>query len=197
MSGARVCAAVAVAAVVLSACGSSAPRPRVQAVTATTAQAGHGMKLFSAPGMAVRFDFPAGFTLRIARSSRISGNTSRASEGAVGISRFDLLIVSRFPHRPIAVTASNIARLKPQFDAAVSSVLGLHVVSKVGTLAGRPALMFPASTVSALPVRAMSRIVNVFVGDDEYELNCQYTPAHAAAIETACDEMLATLRVSG
>jgi hypothetical protein len=45
-----------------------------------------------------------------------------------------------------------------------------------------------------LPLKATSRITEVFVGHDEYELNCQYTPKAAARINAACDQMLATLR---
>ena len=36
----------------------------------------------------------------------------------------------------------------------------------------------------------------VFVDDDQYELNCQYTPKAAARLKSACDQMLATLRAS-
>ena len=36
-------------------------------------------------------------------------------------------------------------------------------------------------------------ITNVFVGDDEYELNCQYTPKGAGTITAACNQMLSTL----
>jgi hypothetical protein len=91
------------------------------------------------------------------------------------------------------VTAENIARLKPQFDQAVSSALGRKLSASVGTLGGQPSLSYPAAPVVGLPTRATSRITNVFVGDDEYELNCQYTPRAAASITAACDEMLRTL----
>jgi hypothetical protein len=196
-SGPALAAAVA-ASLALAACGSSQrPRPKVTPVTATTLSAGHGRKTFSAPGMALHFTFPAAFGLRIARSTRVAGNVSQASQAAVGINRFDLLIVSRFPHRPISVTARNIARLRPQFDFAVSQALGHRVASTVTTVAGLPALTYPPAPVAGLPVKVMSRIVDVFVGSDEYELNCQYTPEQSATITSACGEMLATLRVTG
>ena len=176
-------------------CGSS--HPKIKALTASTQSAGPGRKLFSAPGMALHFTFPARFTLRIARSRRVAGNTSQGSQAAVGISRYDLLIVSRFPHRPIPVTTQNIARLKQQFDSAVSVALGHTVSSTVVSIAGHPALSYPAAPVAGLPVKAQSRIVDLFVADDEYELNCQYTPAQASIITAACSEMLSTLRVAG
>ena len=107
-----------------------------------------------------------------------------------------MLIVSRFPHRPIPVNARNVARLAPQFDLAVSRALGTRVRSSVATVAGRPALVYPPAAVTGLPTRAFSRIVDVFVADDEYELNCQYRPALASSMTAACNEMLATLKVA-
>ena len=101
--------------------------------------------------------------------------------------------MTRFPKRPIPVTARNINKLKPQFDAAVSSALGRSLSSKIGTVGGLPALTYPPAPVVGLPTRASSRITNVFFDDDEYELNCQYTPRAAATITAACDEMLSTL----
>ncbi len=181
------------AALAVSACGSS---HAIKALTATTRSVSPGHKLFSASGMALHFMFPASFTLRIARSKRVAGNTSQASQAAVGISRYDLLIVSRFPHRPIPVTPRNIGRLRPQFDAAVTSALGHKVTSSVVTLAGLPALAYPPTSVVGLPVKVTSRITDVFVADDEYELNCQYTPARAKEILAACYEMVTTLSAS-
>lgn len=190
-------AVAAAALVALSACGNS----QLEGTTARSATSrGHPsageQKTFRAPGMAIRFKFPPAFALKVARSERVAGNTSRASQAAVGVGRYDLLIVSRFPKRPIPVTASNLQRLRPQFDRAVSAALGHTVTSTVTTVGGLPALAYPPAPVSGLPVDAASRITEVFVGDDEYELNCQYTPRGAARVQAACDEMLATLSVT-
>ena len=180
------------AALAVGACGSS--HHSVSNVTPTAPGSGPGQKSFSAPGMAIHFRFPATFrTVQLAPSKRIAGNTGQASHAAIGTGPFDLLIVTRFPKRPIPVTAQNITKLKPQFDAAVSSALGRKLSSKIGTVGGLPALSYPAAPVAGLPTAASSRITNVFFGDDQYELNCQYTPKAAATITAACDEMLSTL----
>jgi hypothetical protein len=176
------------AALAVGACGSSAHS------TSTPLKPGPTEKNFSAPGMAIHFRFPASFhQVQLAQSKRIAGNTGRASHAAVGTGPFDLLIVTRFPKRPIPVTAQNIARLKPQFDQAVSSALGRKMSASIGTLGGLPALSYPPAPVEGLPTRAVSRITNVFVADDQYELNCQYTPRAAATITAACNQMLRTL----
>jgi hypothetical protein len=177
------------AAIAFGGCGSSS-----HSSTTTAAKSGPALKSFSAPGMAIHFRFPAAFhEVQLAQSKRIAGNTGRASHAAIGTGPFDLLIVTRFPKRPIPVTAENISRLKPQFDAAVSSALGRRLSSTIATLGGLPALAYPPAPVVGLPTRATSRITNVFVADDQYELNCQYTPRAAATITAACDEMLRTL----
>jgi hypothetical protein len=129
----------------------------------------------------------------LAQSKRIAGNTGLASHAAVGSGPYDLLIVTKFPKRPVPVTSSNISQLKSAFDAAASSALGRRLSSTVTTVGGLPALSFPAAPVEGLPTHATSRITNVFYGDDEYELNCQYTPNGAATITAACNQMLSTL----
>jgi hypothetical protein len=132
--------------------------------------------------------------MRLAPSKRVAGNAAQASHAAVGTGIYDLLIVTRFPHRPTPVTAQNLSRLKPQFDRAMSAALDRSIAAAIGTLGGLPALSYPPAPVVGLPVKATSRITEVFVGDDEYELNCQYTPKAATTIDAACDQMLATLR---
>jgi hypothetical protein len=182
-----------VAAFAVAACGSSSHSTSgVKTTNGTTV--GSGQSTFSAPGMAIHFRFPSSFhQVRLAQSKRIAGNTGRASHAAVGTGPFDLLIVTRFPKRPIPVTPKNINRLKTQFDAAVSSALGRRMSGSIGALGGLPALSYPPAPVVGLPTRATSRITNVFLADDEYELNCQYTPRAAATITAACNEMLRTL----
>jgi hypothetical protein len=180
------------AALAMAACGSS--HHSVGNVNATGTPAGTGSKMFGAPGMAIHFRFPSSFhSVQLAQSKRIAGNTGQASHAAVGNGPFDLLIVTRFPKRPIPVTAHNINELKPQFDEAVSSALGRKMSSTVGTYGALPALSYPPAPVVGLPTKATSRITNVFVADDEYELNCQYTPKAAVTITAACDQMLSTL----
>jgi hypothetical protein len=153
-----------------------------------------GVRTFSAPGMSVHFQYPAQFrAVALAPSRRTAGRTSRATHSAVAIGDYDLLIVSRYPGLKYPVTARNIAVVKPQFDSVISRVLARKMSGKVGTAGGLPAIFWPREPVVGLPVKASVMIVNVFVGKDEYELQCQATPAHLATIEAACHQMLATL----
>ncbi|HUA05598.1 MAG TPA: hypothetical protein VMB27_16950 [Solirubrobacteraceae bacterium] len=157
-------------------------------------KAANGQMTFSAPGMAIHFQYPAQFhAVALAPSRRIAGSTSRATHSAIAIGDYDLLIVSRYPGLKYPVTSANIGAVKPQFDAVLSKVLGRKIRGTVGAAGGLPAIFWPREPVVGLPVKASVMIVNVFLGKDEYELQCQATPAHLATVEAACQEMLATL----
>jgi hypothetical protein len=178
-------------------CG-GASHSAISTATVTGGGSGLAVKTFSAAGIALHFTFPASLrTMQLAQSKRVAGNAARATHAAVGTGNYDLLIVTRFPRRPIPVTARNLHALKPQFDRAMSAALGQPIAAATGTVGGLPALSYPPAAVEGLPVKATSRITEVFVGDDEYELNCQYTAKGAPTITAACNQMLATLRTGG
>ena len=153
----------------------------------------NGQQTFSAPGMAIRFRYPAAFhSVALAPSRRTAGSNTRSTRSAIALGNYDLLIVSRYPGLKYAVTTKNLAAVKPQFDRVIAQVLGRHVSGRVGKAGGLPAIFWPREPVAGLPVKASVMIVNAFVGKDEYELQCQATPQHLSAIEAACSEMIAT-----
>ena len=186
-------AAALLAALAVSACGSS--HHSITNVAPTATASGPGEKSFSAPGMAIHFRFPASFrTVPLAPSKRVAGNTGHASHAAIG-------------HRPVrpadrdpvpeAAGAGHFAEHRPA-EAAVrlprsAPRSGASSPRRSVTIGGLPALSYPPAPVVGLPTPASSRITNVFFGDDQYELNCQYTPKAATTITAACDEMLSTL----
>ena len=198
MTPAMIAAALLAAAFALAGCsGSVRPGRHTTTSTATVAPAPAPPSgvTFAVPGIALHFVYPRGFRrVRLARSKRIAGNTAQALHAAVGIGVYDLLTVTRFPNRPLPLGIANVRKLKTQFDRAVSAAVGERVTSVVRRVGGLPALAYPPAPVAGLPVKATSRITAVFVGKDEYELDCQYTPRAARRITAACGEMLATLR---
>ena len=145
--------------------------------------------------MAVHFNYPASFrTVSLAQSKRIAGNTGAASHAAVGNGPYDLLIVTKFPKRPVPVTSSNISQLKSAFDAAASSALGRRLSSTVTTVGGLPALSFPAAPVEGLPdarPRAGSRTCSTATTSTSSTASTRQT--RAATITAACNQMLSTL----
>jgi len=154
----------------------------------------NGERTFSAPGMAVHFTYPEQFrAVALAPSRPSAGSTARATHSAIAIGDYDLLIVSRYPGLKLPVTTADIPKLKPQFDKVISQVLGRRMSGEVGTAGGLPAIYWPREPVAGLPVKATVMIINLFAGKDEYELQCQATPAGLTQIKAACREMLATL----
>jgi len=156
----------------IAACGGGSTTTRTTStgpgnVTEKPSSPVNGQRTFSAPGMAVHFTYPERFrAVALAPSRRTAGTTERATHSAIAIGDYDLVI---------------------------SQVLGRKVSGKVGSAGGRPAIYWPREPVVGLPVKATVTIVNLFLGKDEYELQCQATPAGLTQIEAACQEMLATL----
>jgi hypothetical protein len=163
-------------------------------LNAAPTPAGAGQQRFSAAGIALHFSYPSALRpTPLAPSRRVAGSTSNSTHAAVGVGPYDLLIVSHFPNLGISVTAANIARLAPGIDQIFSQVAGRAMRGTIGTVGGLPALSFPPFAVQGLPVAATARVTNVFTGRNEYELQCQSTPAHRAIIAQACAQMLATV----
>jgi hypothetical protein len=195
-----VAATVGVAALVAG-CGSSGKSRSsteikdVQAKPTTSATA--GARTFSAPGMAVHFDYPKDLKpLALQKSKRVTGANAQTTHAAVGVAGHDLIVVTRFPHRPIPVTAKNIKQLQQAFDTPIGSLFGRPVTSTVATIGGLPVLVYPPLPVQGLGEPATSNVLLAFVADDEYEINCQATAAGKAAIGRACAEMRATLHAN-
>jgi hypothetical protein len=181
------------AALALAGCGGSG-HPTIRNVGATSTSAGAGVKRFSASGMALHFDYPASFrVIQLGPTKRVAGTNHHATHAAVGLGTYDLLTVSRFPGLPIPVTQANIATLKASFDRLISQAFGRPMTGRVGTAGGRPAIFWPRAPTPGLPVTASTETANVFLGHDEYEIECQATPPRLAAIQAACRQLFATL----
>jgi hypothetical protein len=180
---------------VLAGCGSSAGP--IKNVNPTTTTSSSGAKTFSAPGMLLHFEFPAALhTIELSPAKRVVGNYKQSTRAAVGSGPFDLLVVIRYPNRPIPVNIGNLGKLQGGFDSAMTRAFGTPMTGSASTIGGLPALSYATVPSPGLPVQAFSRNTLVFAGDDEYQLTCQYQPAAKASITAACDQMLATLRAT-
>jgi hypothetical protein len=70
------------------------------------------------------------------------------------------------------------------------------MIGSVGTVGGYPSIIWPRVPVPGLPVAATTRLVDVFVGHDQYELECQATAPQRIAIGRACHQMLVTFKAN-
>ena len=189
--------ALLVAGLAVAGCGSSSSSSAGSAtnVSASPTRSASGQLTFSAQGMAIHFDYPPAFkTVVLARDRQAAGNTSNGTHAGLAIGPYDLITVTRYPGLSEPVTAQNVGSLKSAFDSEVSQVLHRRVSSTVATAHGLPLLTWPREPVVGLPVTATVQILNAFVGRDEYEIQCQATPARVSAVEAACQEAISTLR---
>jgi hypothetical protein len=189
---------VALLALVAAGCGGGSSHSATNvAVSTSTPSTGSG-KTFSAKGMALHFTFPNSLrVIPLAPSKRTVGKANDSSHAAVGIGTYDLLVVAHFPGAyTVAVTPRLMTAVKQNTDRLLTSLIGRPMSGSVGTIGGEPALTYPRVPTVGLPVTATVQIYNVFVGKDEYELECQATPAHLAAIQAACQQMVATMTVA-
>jgi hypothetical protein len=154
-----------------------------------------GNRTFAERGFAIHFSYPSAFvraTLRsISRRLDRGRHVTRAALG-VGSGRYDLLIVSRHPRVRPPITMRNIRREKPIYDRTISRLFGHRMAAGVGRIGGLPALSYPAVPTPGLR-GATTRATFVFVGSDEYELQCQWTSTERAAVTAACKQMLRSL----
>ena len=180
-------------------CGSSNSSHTASDVSVVTTPASTGSgKTFSAKGMALHFTFPDSFkVIPLAPSKRTVGNGAGSSHAAVGVGTYDLLVVAHFPDAyTLPVTSQLMASVKQNTDKLLTSLLGRSMKGTVGTIAGEPALTYPRVPAVGLPVKATVQIDNVFVGKDEYELECQATTKRLTTIEAGCQQMVSTMTVS-
>ena len=188
--------AIAISVLAVAGCGSS--NHGIKNVTVSTTSAGQGVKVFSAAGMALHFKFPGSFrVIKLARMKREAGKNQHSTQAAVGVGAYDLLVLARFGDaEPMPVTAKTISRRKGNIDHLLSSVFARPMDGTVTAVGGMPALSYPRVPTVGLPVAATTRVITLFVGHDEYELECQATASKLAVIEAACNQMLSTLTVS-
>jgi hypothetical protein len=197
-AGVRRVPPLALIAFVLAGCGASSSSHRVANVAVKTSTTASGGKTFSAKGMLVHFVFPDGFrVIPLEQSRRTVGTTSGVSKAAVGPGSYDLLVVVHYPDAlPASLTVATLPPAKRYFDGLMTKLAGRRMRGKVGTIAGEFAFLYPRIPITGLPVPASVQISDLFVGKDEYELQCQATPGGLATLAAACREMLATMTVS-
>src|SRR5205807_8287230 len=105
-------------------CGSS--NHSISNVKVTAAPSTGGASTFSAPGMAIHFRFPSRFhPISLAPSKGVAGNTGQATHAAVALTKYDLLRVTRFPNRSVAVTPKNISSVRSTYDRTLSGAFGV------------------------------------------------------------------------
>jgi uncharacterized RDD family membrane protein YckC len=148
----------------------------------------------------VSFDYPADWFNEGPQMDKSSGDANKLWTTAVGPgTQHDLIIVEAFRQNP-PVTAANLDAVTPTLQSDVQQVFaqaggGLQAGPEKITMAGIPGLRFQGTGITADGSRYTSTLVFTFNGATEYFVNCQYTPAKAAEVKSACDQVVGSFQV--
>jgi len=93
-----------------------------------------------------------------------------------------------------AVTSQNLRDQLVELDSVITRFAGRPYVGKTTEIGGLPAVRYQPFALPGDAAGRSSRVVFVFDGTAEYELNCQATPAGRDPMNLGCDQMLSTLR---
>jgi uncharacterized RDD family membrane protein YckC len=174
-------ALVPLAVVVLAAAGLSVYR----ASSAGGTYRGHG----------VSFSYPANWSDETAQenTSGSVGNPLWTAAFGPG-TQHDLIVVEAY-RGDFPVTAQNVDDLMLVISAKVTQAgATIHGTDQKITVDGMPGFRIHA-TGTAQGARFESMLVFAFNGATEYFVNCQYTPAKAAEVKSACDQVVGSFQV--
>jgi len=170
---------IAVAAIAFSACGSRTNR-------------------FSGNGYA--FDYPGNWRPRTGLTFEAATGAGALSKEAVGLDDLNLAVVltTRLDR---SVTTQQLPQL------AVQAATDLRQVASRGggsvtqgpdalTVAGLPGFRFQLSGIREGRTRVDGRLILAFQDRTEYLILCQHTPQFADQVESACDQILRTFRLT-
>jgi hypothetical protein len=112
---------------------------------------------------------------------------------------YDGVKVTAYPVNQ-AVAAQDIGVLALALESDVKRLFGeaggdLQAGPETITMAGRPAVRFRGTGITADGTLFTSTIVFAFNGTTEYEVDCQYTAANAAEVTRACDQVVGSFHV--
>ena len=154
---------------------------------------GDGGKTFSDDRFSLTFTYPEDLTEgEVSKIDESAGEGKAVARAAVGLDSDNLILVTKY-NLNAAVTAANLPDVMPELDGVVSELAGSPVSGEVTEVGGLPAARYDVVALDE-PAEGESRLVYLFDGAVEYQLNCQSTPEKRAELNAACDQALATLR---
>jgi uncharacterized RDD family membrane protein YckC len=151
------------------------------------------------PCHGVSFHHPAGW-FQAPAEVRAVGNAPLCRTGLF-LGPSDAIVIEAYS-LPGRVTAANLAAFTPFFTRSMRQAVAqdggaLRAGPQRITVGGLPALRFqgPGRSYDGTPVAVT--VVFAFDGTTQYEIDCQYTRAHAAQVTRACGQVLRTFKVAG
>jgi len=116
--------------------------------------------------------------------------TARA---AVGFDDDNGVLMSRYD-LSADVTAAELPDHVSELDGIVSQFSGQRSSGTVADIGGLPAVAYEEFALPEDPNGRSSRVIFLFDGKTEYEINCQWTAQGRERVNQGCDQVLGTLR---
>jgi len=115
------------------------------------------------------------------------------ASAAIGIDQNNSVLLTRYT-LATAVASATLADQLPELNSVVSRFAGRPYFGEITEVGSRPAVRYKEFALQNDAARRSSRVVYLYDGAAQYELNCQFTPDHREQMNLGCDQMLATLR---
>jgi hypothetical protein len=147
---------------------------------------------FDVDGFPFTFSYPADFeeTEDPTVAQQLGGEANESA--AVGLDDDNGILVQTFTLKA-SVDRSNLQDVKAEITALIEQA-DPDTSSRTDEVAGLPAVVVEDVDVPSID-QGESRLVFLFDGDQEYQLNCQWTPDGREAVGTACDQAVETLKL--
>ena len=152
---------------------------------------GVGDEKFDESEFGITFEYPRDLeeTDDVSLTSQLGSGAEETR--ALALNENNALIVQKY-RLNIDVNEGNLeSTVKPELDNLLGQV-SAGAKSVRTDYGGLPALEFKSIKLTN-PSNGTSRLVFLFDGRDEYELNCQWTPDEREKIQDACEKALDTL----
>ncbi|GAC1388907.1 MAG: hypothetical protein NVSMB4_14980 [Acidimicrobiales bacterium] len=116
-----------------------------------------------------------------------------AASMAVGLDPDNSVLLTRY-NLSTPVTAQDLPAQLVELNGVITQFAGRPYVGETAEIGGLPAVRYLPFALRDDAAKRSSRVVFLFDGTAEYELNCQSTPAARNQMDLGCAQMLATLR---
>jgi len=193
MSRLRLPALLGACGLALSGCGRSGSAGGTPAARSTTPSVA-GATTFADQRFPFTFSYPkewgaGNFTYDSAQTA----GAPPAASAAIGIDQDNSVLLTRYNlAEPVASMA--LADQLPELNGVISRFAGRPYFGEITQIGSRPAVRYEEFVLQNDAARRSSRVVYLYDGAAQYELNCQFTPDHREQMNRGCDQMLSTLR---
>lgn len=202
MSPSQLTVVLAAVGLVLTSCGGSGNDADGASASDTTARASKTTTtspsatgtVFADPRFGFNFRYPKEWgTGNFKYDADLTAGARPAASMAVGLDPDNSVLMTRY-NLSTPVTANELPDQLAELNGVITQFAGRPFVGETTDIGGLPAVRYQPFALEDDAAERGSRVVFLFDGAAEYELNCQSTPAARAQMDRGCDQMLATLR---